>query len=258
MSFLQFKLVKCLRNAQEGKIGKDQMKIALTIYLLSISFSQGFAQPPDTKDQKIYSDTVSLLMPKPAREDTATAKDYEHCLDITRTDYKAILNGKEYILGTKAELFTFLKERGIEVKARKVSIIWNAQTGGKLWDMLEMLEQQGIVNYKVVLGGKEHPQPVPTVLQGIKPFLKNIDMNDSTVLIILSLDDSLRVSLLNKTNTFRKVMDLDLFLKENERRIDPNKIVVQAVKNAGYDEISPIVKMLTRHHYNGYFLKAIE
>jgi hypothetical protein len=116
------------------------------------------------------------------------------------------------------------------------------------------MSQQKIGNYKVVSVDGRLPQSAPIIVQSTKPFTKDIDLNDSAVLIISILDNSFETSLLNKKTSYTKISELAKFIGDNKKNIDKYKIVVMGAPNLPYKVVEPVISLLMKHEYYDYHM----
>ena len=138
-----------------------------------------------TRAEKLYSDTVDLPLPKPTRDDIAMPKDYDHCIDLTGDNYIIVVNGQKYISSNMRELSSFVKANQSRIIRQKISVISDSATSyEKIVNTIDLLTEIKINNYKLVSVNGKLPRPSPIVVQGTKLFTKDIDLRDSTVLII--------------------------------------------------------------------------
>ncbi len=243
-------------SRQKIKINKLRL-IYLVIVLIGV-FTNCPAQQAIPAENKTYYDTISLLVPKLSKEDIATPADYKHCLDLTHNDYVVILSGIKYTLEER-NLAQFVKSNKKEINKRKISIIASSETSyDKIINAIDIMESEKVRNYKLVWVDGKFPEPAPIIVQSNKPFKKDIDLSDSTVLVISYFQDSSKVSLLNKTIAFSQITELDTFIITNKSNINPDKIFVRAPANSKYHEIIPILDILAKYNYNNYHLKAID
>lgn len=227
------------------------MKNISSFIVLSIMLSHCQGQQPAETEKKIYYDTLNLLMPKPGKEDLATAKDYRHCIDLTKEGYTVILNGKKYFQPDEHTLTSFIKAKRKDVTKTILSIISDSKTSyEKIVNALDVMTQQKIENFKFLSADGQLPSVPPIIIPTTTPPVKDIDLNDSTVFIISVVADTMKVSLLNKTNTFTRIDDVEKFILNNKGKIDPMKVVVTAPGNAKYAEIAPVLELLSKYGYH--------
>lgn len=222
----------------------------MTIFLNSCS-----GQQSKPKEERIYYDTLKLLEPKISKEDVASPQDYKHCIDLTQSDYLIVINGAKYFKANKGELSAFIKNKRKDIIKQKISVISDSLTSyRKIVNILDIITEQKINNYKLVSVYGKLPQTPPIVVQSTKPFTKDIQLTDSTVLIISILDSTFETSLLNKIAIHREVSELDKFIVNNKKNIDPYKIVVMGAENLPYKVVKPVISLLTKYDYNNFHI----
>src|SRR5689334_5755211 len=100
---------------------------------------------------------------------------------------------------TMQELSSFVRTNRASKIKQKISIISDSATDyQKILNAIDMMTETKINNYKLVFADGTLPTSPPIVVQSTRPFTKDIDPNDSTVLIIAISGDSFATSLLNK------------------------------------------------------------
>jgi biopolymer transport protein ExbD len=197
------------------------------------------------------------MEPKPGKEDIATPKDYHHCVDLTQHDYVIVVNGVKHSLPNIKELSSFIKSNKKLIIKQKISIVSGSETSyEKIVNVLDLFTELGINNYKLVTADGKFPSTSPIIIQSSKPFPKDIDLNDSTVMIISVSTDSLTVSLLSKSFPQSGLPALDKFLSDNKKNTDPDKIVIAGQGNSHYDQIEQIISLLKKYGYYKYHLIA--
>ncbi len=235
------------------------MKTIIGLILLIFFFSNGYCQQGQEKEAKIYDDTINLPMPKPDKEDIATKKDYEHCIDLTKEGYTVILNGKKYFQSNEQKLSSFIKANKLTISKNLISIISDSKTSyKKIVNAFDIMTQQKIKNYKFLSADGQLPSVPPIVVPTTKAPMREIDLKDSAVFIISVLADTMKVTFLNKTNTCASITDLENFILNNKNVIDPVKVVLTAPSNSKYEEIEPLLELLRKYNYYDYRLIATE
>ena len=160
------------------------MKATILVSLIFL-LTNCYGQFPNESGKKLYSDTVDLPLPKPTRDDIAMPKDYDHCIDLTGDNYIIVVNGQKYISSNMRELSSFVKANQSRIIRQKISVISDSATSyEKIVNTIDLLTEIKINNYKLVSVNGKLPRPSPIVVQGTKLFTKDIDLRDSTVLII--------------------------------------------------------------------------
>jgi biopolymer transport protein ExbD len=233
------------------------LKTSLLVAVLTLLLVSCSGQEAKPKEEKIYYDTLNLLEPKVGKEDIASPQDYKHCIDLTQSGYIIVINKIKHQILDEQELRSFIKKARKEIVKQKISIISGSQTSyEKIIATLDLMTEQKIKEYKLVSVDGKLPQTSPIIVQSTKPFKKDIDLNDSTVLIILILDSSFETSLLKKKAVQSQISELDKFIVDNKNNIDPYKIVVTGAGNLPYKIVEPVTSLLAKHEYYNYHIIA--
>lgn len=191
------------------------------------------------------------------KEDIASPQDYKHCIDLTQSGYIIMINETRYRRSNEQELVAFIKNNRKDINRQKISIISDSITSyEKIVNTLDIITEQKIKNYKLVSVDGKLPQTSPIIVQSTKPFTKDIDVTDSTVLVILILDNSFETSLLNKRTIHRQISELNKFIGNNKKNIDPYKIVVTGAGTLPYKVVEPVISLLTKHEYHNYHISS--
>lgn len=222
----------------------------MTILLNSCS-----GQQANPKEEKTYYDTLKLPEPKNGKESIVSSQDYKHCIDLTRSDYIVVINGTKYVKANEEELVAFIENKRTDIIKQKISIITDSVTSyEKIVNILDIINVQKINNYKLVSVDENLPRTSSVAVQGTKPFTKDIELTDSTVLIILILDNTFETFLLNKKAVHKQISALDKFIVDNKKNIDPYKIVVIGADSLPYKVVKPVISLLTKHEYYNYHI----
>ena len=231
------------------------MKTCLLVSLFTLLLFSCSGQEAKAKVEKIYYDTLNLLKPKISKEDIALPQDYKHCIDLTKSGYIVVINGVKHQTSNEQELLSLVKKARKDIIKQKLSIISDSQTSyEKIITALDLMTDQKIGKYKLISVDGRLPQTSPIIVQRVKPFKKDVDLADSTVLVILVLDNSFEISFLNKRNVHTQISDLDKFIVANKRTIDPYKIVVTGFADLPYKAVEPVTSLLTKHGYCDYHI----
>ena len=235
------------------------MKTSLFTALLTLLLLSCSGQETKPKEEKIYYDTLNLLEPKISNEDIASLQDYKHCIDLTQSGYIIVINGVKHQKANEQELSSFIKKVRKDIIKQKMSIISGSQTSyEKIINTLDLMAEQKIKEYKLVSVDGKLSQTPSIIVQSTKPFKKDIDLTDSTVLIILILEGSFQTSLLKRIIIQTRISELDKFIVDNKNNIDPYKIVVTGAGNLPYKDIEPVTSLLAKHEYYNYHIIAKE
>ena len=231
------------------------MKISPFVVLLTLLLVSCSGQEAKPKEEKIYYDTLNLLEPKISKEDIASPQDYNHCIDLTQSGYIVVISGVKHQKANEQELSIFIKKARKDIIKTKMSIISDSQTSyEKIITTLDLMTEHKIMEYKLVSVAGKLPKTSPIIVQSTKPFKKDIDLTDSTVLIILIRDSSFETSLLKKKTVQAQISELDKFIVDNKNNIDPYKIVVTGVTNLPYKAVEPVTSLLTKREYYNYHI----
>jgi biopolymer transport protein ExbD len=179
-------------------------------------------------------------------------KDYDHCIDLTADNYMVVINGQKYVRLNILELSSFVKANQSSIIKQKISIISDSATNyEKIIATIDLLTEAKINNYKLVSVNGKLPRTSPIVVQSGKPFTRDIDLTDSTVLIISIGSGLFGTSLLNNIQV-QTALDLDNFVANNKENINPNKIVIAASANLPFIALQPVLFVLSKHKYHHY------
>jgi biopolymer transport protein ExbD len=238
-------------NANYNQHKNRNLKTTVLVSLIFL-LTNCYGQTPNESGNKLYSDTVDLPLPKPTREDIAMPKDYDHCIDLTGDDYIIVISRQKYVKLNIPELSSFVKANQSRIIKQKISVISDSATNyEKIINTIDLLTEAKINNYKLVSVNGKLPRTSPIVVQSGKPFTKDIDLSDSTVLIISIGSGLFGTSLLNNIQV-QTALDLDKFVANNKENINPNKIVIAASANLPFIALEPVLFVLNKHKYHHY------
>lgn len=185
------------------------MKAITCVILLMIFLNNCHSQQSVEKEKKSYYDTINLPMPKLTKEDLATEKDFQHCIDLTKDGYNVVLSGKKYFQSNEQKLTSFINTKKPAITKTILSIISDSKTPyEKILTVIEMMAEYKIDNYKIVSTDGQFSPVTPVIVPTTKPAIRDIDLKDSTVFIISVLADTMKVSFLNKANIYFSLTDL--------------------------------------------------
>ncbi|MCC6289516.1 MAG: hypothetical protein IT249_16675 [Chitinophagaceae bacterium] len=223
------------------------MRLIITIALFQLILSNCFGQQIDSSANR----DLQLIESKP---DIASARDYNYCIDLTHSNYILIINGKKYVAVNEKALAKLIKNKKRTITNHPLSIIYDSvTTPGKMVTTLDILTAENIKRYKFAsTDGKSAIRA-----QRIKKentFSKDINLSDSTILIITIKDTCLDISLLKNSLSCKKLDDVEAFISDNKKHIDPYKVVVIGSKDLVYKDVQPVISLLTKHEYFNFKL----
>jgi biopolymer transport protein ExbD len=220
--------------------------------LISLLLSCSGQQP---KPQKVQYDTLKLLSPKPTPEDSATAQDYNHCIDLTDGQYLVTIKGVRYPNSNLKDLLFRMQKSKKEIGSQKLSIVTDGDRYQEVVDVLDQLQILGIDKYKLVRGGPIAEYPI--VIQVPAQSEKIIDKNDPSVLNIWIQTDTLSVTLQNNSG-MGNIADIERFIMQNKKNIDPDKIFISATGNTTFPQFEAVINLLKKYKYEKYRLSVKE
>jgi len=223
------------------------LRLTIAITLLQFLLLNCFGQQIDS----IANSSLQLIEPK---ADIASSEDFNYCINLTHSNYIVVINEKRYNAANKQELTKLIRKNKKMITNRQLSIIYNsATTPGKMVTVLDILTEQDIKRFKLAsVDGK----PVPHI-QDIKKentSSKDTNFSDSTILTIIIKDTCLDISLLKNVMGCKKLDDVESFILNNKKYIDPYKIVVIGRKDLGYKDLKPVISLLIKHEYFNFKL----
>ncbi|GAA4159684.1 hypothetical protein GCM10022217_22770 [Chryseobacterium ginsenosidimutans] len=83
----------------------------------------------------------------------------------------------------------------------------------------------------------------------------NTDYNDGSYLSFSILNDNIvQVSFLSEKHLFKTSSEIETFIINNKKLIDPGKILVIEPSKERYDKLKTILKILSKYKYNKFLL----
>ena len=198
----------------------------------------------------IYYDTLILVEPRYTKQDSlfeANTKDY---IDITTAKTRVFLNGTSYYPKNNNELDNLLNNKRKKKKKYGIRIFANTGTEPKrLTDILLLLKKMNVQLYSIERPGNAEKKHSPIAVRQPVESQTTIVQNDSATLAIHVLADSLKVSFLNIRYNFKEPAQLDRFILQHTRSINPDKVIVSAPANLNFSKLSPVLELIKKHAY---------